>query len=197
MDLVRRSELLQASIAQDGDPVRQFQRLVLVMGDEDRGLARALVDIAQPPSKIFSHFRVQSAEGLVQEQHPRLNRERPRQRHALALSARELGWEALLQPRKLDEVKKLADTPLDLTIRGPPISTARPKPIGDVASHCEVAEQGVVLKHEANLALLHRDAGGVLSTKEDLPPIRDLKPGDNPQQRCLARPRRAEKRQEL
>src|SRR3954453_18143002 len=108
MNLVGRSELLQASVAQDGDPVRQLQRLVLVMGDEDRGLACALVDIAQPPSKIFSHFRVQSAEGLVQEQHPRLNRS-ARERHALALSARELGWEALLQPRKLDEVKKLAD----------------------------------------------------------------------------------------
>src|SRR3954452_23622608 len=116
MDLVRGSALLQASIAQDGDPVRQLQRLVLVVGGEDRGLARALVDIAQPASELFSHFRVQSAEGLVQEQHPRLNRERPRQRHALALSARELGWEALLQPRKLDEVKKLADALPDFTV---------------------------------------------------------------------------------
>src|SRR3954463_16009054 len=165
MDLVGGSEVLQTSVAQGGDPGRPVPRLVLVVGDEDRGLARALVDIAQPPSKIFSHFRVQSAEGLVQEQHPRLNRERPRQRHALALSARELGWEALLQPRKLDEVKKLADAPLDLTIRGPPISTARPKPIGDVTGHCEVAEQGVVLKHEADLTLLYRDSGRILSTK--------------------------------
>ena len=144
MDLVGRSELLQTSVAQDGDPVRQLQRLVLVVGDEDRGLARALVDIAQPPSKIFSHFRVQSPEGLVQEQHPRLDRERPRQRHALALSARELGWEALLQPRKLDEVEELADTPPDLIFRGPPRPTAGTKPISDVAGHREVAEEGVV-----------------------------------------------------
>src|SRR3954468_17499076 len=65
MDLVRCSELLQASIAQDGDPVRQLQRLILVMGDEDRGLARALVDIAQPASEVFSHLGVKRAERLA------------------------------------------------------------------------------------------------------------------------------------
>src|SRR3954454_14429663 len=112
MDLVRCSELLQASVAQDGDPVRQLQRLVLVMGDEDRGLARALVDIAQPASEVFSHLGVKRAERLVQEQHPRLERQRP----ALALAPGQLGWEALLQPRKLDEVEELADTPPDFTV---------------------------------------------------------------------------------
>jgi hypothetical protein len=71
------------------------------------------------------------------------------------------------------------------------------KPISDVAAHREVAEEGVVLKHEPNLALLHWDAGGVRLTEEHVPSVRDLKPGDNPQQRCFARPRRAEKRQEL
>src|SRR3954462_6058167 len=50
---------------------------------------------------------------------------------------------------------------------------------------------------EANLALLHWDAGGVLLAEEHVPSVRDLKPGDNPQQRCFARTRRAEKRQEL
>src|SRR3954452_15153542 len=116
MDLVRCSELLQASIAQDGDTVRQLQRLILVMGDEDRGLARALVHIAQPASKVFSHLRIQSAERLIQEQHPRLDLERPRERHALALASGQLGREAPLQPRKLDEVEELADTPPDFTV---------------------------------------------------------------------------------
>src|SRR4051794_7125764 len=162
MDLVRCSELLQASIAQDGDPVRQLQRLVLVMGDEDRGLARALVDIAQPASEVFSHLDVKRAERLIQEQHPRLDRERSRQRHALALAPGQLGWEALLQPRKLDEVEELADTPPDFTFRGPSGPTARAKPVSDVASHREVAEESVVLKHEPNLALLYRHAGGIL-----------------------------------
>src|SRR3954462_4955188 len=111
MDLVRCSELLKLSVVQDRDTVGQLQRLILVVSDEDRGLARALVDIAQPAAKVFSHLRIQSPERLVQEQHPRLNRQRPRERHALALAARELGREAPLQPRKLDEVEELADTP--------------------------------------------------------------------------------------
>src|SRR3954467_11423937 len=85
MDLVRGSELLKLSVVQDRDTVGQLQRLILVVGDEDRGLTRALVDIAQPASEVLSHFRIQSPERLVQEQHPRLARERSRQRHALAL----------------------------------------------------------------------------------------------------------------
>src|SRR5215207_8428267 len=197
MDLVRCSELLQASLAQDGDTVRQLQRLILVMGDEDRGLARALVDIAQPASEVFSHLVVKRAERLVQEQHPRLDRQRPRQGHALALPPGQLGWEAPLQPRKLDEVEELADTPPDFTFRGPSGPTAGTKPISDVAGHREVAEESVVLKHEPNLALLYRDAGGVLPAEEHVPPVRDLKPRDDSEQRCFARTRRAEKRQEL
>src|SRR3954464_6475659 len=113
MDLVWSTKLLQPPIIQDGDPVGELQRLILVMRNEDRGLACAVVDIAQPTAEVFSHLRIQSAEGLVQEQHPRLNRQRPRERHALALAARELGREAPLQPRKLDEVEKLAHAPPD------------------------------------------------------------------------------------
>ena len=71
---------------------------------------------------------------------------------------------------------------------GPPRPTAGTKPISDVAGHREVAEEGVVLKHEPNLALLHWDAGGILLTEEHVPSVRDLKPGDNPQQRCFADP---------
>src|SRR5215207_10744619 len=156
MDLVRRSKLLQASVAQDGDTVGQLQRLVLVVGDEHRGLARALVDIPQPASEVLAHLRIQSAERLVQEQYPRLDCER----HALALPARKLGRKAPLQPRKLDEVEELADTPPDVSVRGPSGPTARAKPIGDVAGHRQVAEESVMLKHKANLALLHRNSSG-------------------------------------
>src|SRR4051812_31229455 len=125
MGLVRCSELLKLSVVQDRDTVGQLQRLILVVGDEDRGLTRALVNVPQPASEVFPHLRIQSPERLVQEQHPRLDRERSRQRHALALPPGQLGWVALLQPRKLDEVEELADTPPDFT--------ARAKPISDVA----------------------------------------------------------------
>src|SRR3954447_6036276 len=116
MNFVGCSKLLQLSIVQDCDPVGQLERLILVMRNKNRGLARALVDIAQPAAEVFSHLCIQSPKGLIQEQHPRLHRQCPRKRHALALTTRELGWKALLQPRKLDEVEELADTPPDFTV---------------------------------------------------------------------------------
>ncbi len=49
----------------------------------------------QPLAQLRAHLRVERAERLVEQQHPRLDRERARQRHALALTAGELGRVAL------------------------------------------------------------------------------------------------------
>jgi hypothetical protein len=47
LHLVRASNLLQLPLIEDGDPIRQLQGFVLIVGDEDRGLSDALVDVAQ------------------------------------------------------------------------------------------------------------------------------------------------------
>ena len=76
------------------------------MGDEDRRLAGALVDVAQPAPQVLAHLGVEGPERLVEEEHPRLDRERAGERHALALAAGELGRKAPLEPVELDEVEE-------------------------------------------------------------------------------------------
>ena len=91
--------------------------LVLVMGDEDRGDAGLVMDMAQPDAQFLAHLGVQRAERLVQQQHARLDRQRPGQRHALALAAGQLAGIALAQILQLHQLQQFLDPALDLGAR--------------------------------------------------------------------------------
>src|SRR6218665_2488260 len=63
---------------------------------------------------------------------------------------------------------------------------------GHVLEHRHVAEQGVVLEHEAHVALAHMHAGGVGAAEMDAAGVGRLQPGNDAQQRGLAAARGAE-----
>ena len=91
---------------------------------------------------------------------------------------------------ELDEVQELVDALGDLRLR--PLAHLEPE--GDVLPHRHVLEGGVVLEDEADVSLLRRERGRVLSREQDLALIGGLEPGDDPEQRRLARAARAEER---
>jgi hypothetical protein len=68
---------------------------------------------------------------------------------------------------------------------------------GDVVEHRHVAEQRVVLEHEADLALAHMGVGGVLAIQQHTPCVGLLQAGNDAQQRRLAAARGAEQRHQL
>ena len=75
--------------------------------------------------------------------------------------------------------------------------TAQPE--GHVLEHGHVAEQGVVLEDEAHLPAACVPSGDVLVVEQDgaAAAVRLLQAGDNPQQRGLARARRAKQRHQF
>ena len=95
----------------------QLERLLLVVGDERGGVAGAVMDFAQPAAEVAAHLGVERAERLVEQQHPRLDGERARQRDALALAARKLGGTALAKAAELHKIEKVSDAAVDLTRR--------------------------------------------------------------------------------
>ena len=105
--LLRRADLLDAALIQHDDAIGELHRLVLVMRDEDRGEAGLLVDFAQPTAQILAHAGVERAKGLVEQQHARLDGERARERHALALAARKLRRIAPSKPLELHQFEQL------------------------------------------------------------------------------------------
>ena len=60
------------------------------MGDEHRGDPEPLLDAPDLPAELDANAGVESRQGLVEEQHGRLDRQRPRDRDPLLLSAGEL-----------------------------------------------------------------------------------------------------------
>ena len=194
VDLARRADLLDRAGVHDRDPVGDLHRLLLVVGDEHGRHALLVVQPPQPGAQLGADGRVERAERLVEQQHLRLDRERAGQRHPLALAARELraaaarahfvsptSVEQLVDARRISALRALAD----------------PQPEGDVLAHGHVRERRVVLEHEPDATLL-RPARAVTSSPSIStgPGVGRLEPGDDPQQRRLARAARAQQRRQ-
>ncbi len=79
----------------DDHLVGHFKGLFLVVRHEDAGDVDLVVQPPQPVPQLLPHLGVQGAERLVQQQHLRLDGQRPRQRHALPLAAGQLRRVAL------------------------------------------------------------------------------------------------------
>ena len=90
-------------VVEDDELVGDVHRLLLVVGDEHRRHADLVVQPAQPLPQLLTDGRIERAERLVEQQHPRLHRERAGERHALALTTAELGRVALGVAGKADD----------------------------------------------------------------------------------------------
>ena len=67
VDLLRRSDLLDAALIHDGDTVRHRHRLELVVGDVDGGRIDAVVQFAQLAAHQPAKLRIERAQRLVHQ----------------------------------------------------------------------------------------------------------------------------------
>ena len=123
------------------------------------------MNLAQSLPQFLAHPGIQRAEGFVQQQHARFNRQGPGQSHTLPLAARQLAGVAVADVGQLDQFQQLRHTPGDLGTGRPGLARPRPQAIGNVFKHRHVPEQGIGLEHEARPPLLHGQAGGIHSIK--------------------------------
>ena len=103
VEVARLADLLDPALVHEHDAVGDLHRLLLVVRDEDRRHVDLVVEAPQPGSQLLADAGVERAEGLVEQQHLRLDGERARERHALALAARELRRVAVGKALELHE----------------------------------------------------------------------------------------------
>jgi hypothetical protein len=165
VDLVRRAHLLDAAVAHHHDAVGELESFLLIVGDEHRRMSGLPVDFDEPASELFSHLCVERPERLIEEKQARLDGKRAGKGDALALTARKLSRIAILESAelyKLDEIEcPLANLLLARALLARPHLEAK----GDVAEDRHVAEQGVVLKDQPDIALLHGQSERVLAVE--------------------------------
>ena len=190
VELAGRADLLEPPLVHDRDLVGDLHRLLLVVRHEHRRDVDDVVEAGEPLPELCPDACVERAERLVEEEHLGLRRERACEAHALALAAGELGRVALPEALELHEMEELLDALADLCLR--PLPHLEPE--RDVVRHGHVLEGRVVLEDEADPALLRRELGRVVPGDEDLPAVRRLEPGDDPEQRGLPGAARPEKR---
>ena len=173
--------LLDASFVEYDDAVGDVHRLLLVVGDQDRGDVHLVVQPPQPCAQVGANLGVEGSEGFVEQQDARLDGQRARERHALALAAAELAGVARLVAAQPDDAEQLVDLGADLGLR----ALADAQSEGDVLAHGHVLEGRVVLEDEADPAPLGGHGGGVLAGDDDAPRVGLLEAGDDAQQRRL------------
>ena len=138
--------------------------------------------LPQPGTQLQPELGVDGGEGLVQQQQLGIGSQGPGESHPLTLAAGQLVGEAAAQTGKADQLQQLLHPGLDLGF-GPVLHLQAE---GDVFEHGHIAEQGVILEHEAHspLACLHlvdQSAADI-----DLAGIGMIQPGQHAQNGGLA-----------
>jgi hypothetical protein len=177
----------------DRYPVRQRERLGLVVRDVDEGDPDFLLQVDELELHFLAQLGVEGGERLVEQQHRRMGDQRSGNGHALLLAAGELVRVALAETGEPHVLERLGDLAGDLRAR----RSGHLQGERDVARHRHVREQRVALEHRAYRPRLRRPVGEVVAVEENAPSVRQIEPGDHPQQGCLAAARRAEQGEEL
>src|SRR5260370_31634612 len=129
----------------DGDPLREVDGFVHIVGDEDHGFARFLPDGEQLALHQAAGLCVEGAERLIHQQDARVECERSGDGDALFHAARELRRITLLKPREADEIDKGLRPRLTL-LAGQRLAL---KPVEHILAHRLPWKQREVLEHDA------------------------------------------------
>jgi hypothetical protein len=169
------------------------------VGDKHRREVNLVVKLAQPAAQFLADLGVEGAEGFVEEEDLRLDRERAGEGDALALPAGELGGKPGIEPLELHELQQRMHPLHDRVALRALAARADGEAKGDVLEHRHVPEQRVVLKHETHLALAGGHVRDVFPVEMNPAAARlgILQPGHDAQERGLARTRGTEQGDEL
>ena len=177
----------------DRDPVRERERLFLIMRDVDEGHPDFLLQGDQLELHPLLELGIESCQRLIQQQQARPVDQRPRYGHALTLATGQLVRKALLHAEQRNIVERFMHPGSDLLGR----HAVHPEREGDVLRHGHVGKQGVALEHGVDVAILRRDPGHVLAIEENAATVGLVEARDHAQQRGLAAAGGSEEGEEL
>ncbi len=161
--LLRRADLLDAALTHHDDAVGQRHRLVLIVGDEDRGGADGALDLTQLDLHALAQLGVQIRQRLIEQQHARPDHQRAGERHALLLAAGHPARITLLIAGEPNHRQRGADALIALGARHAPHLEAK----GDILGRRHMREQRIALEYDAEAAPGRMHRGQVLPLQAD------------------------------
>src|SRR5579859_391548 len=130
--------------------------LSAIMGDQHNRHLKAALELAQRLPQTLADSGIQRIEGFIEQEQLRFSRQRPRQRDALLLSARERRWKTALHAIQFQGIQQFGDARV-LSFPGcSPSNSTRDfgQTKGDVLCDVQVREERIVLGHVADTPLL-------------------------------------------
>ena len=185
---------------EDDDAIGELERFLLIVGHEHARQADLLVQPAQPAAQLLPDLGVERPERLVEQEHRRLAPPAPaRARRAAAGRPRAPTADGAPRKSSCTSVEQFVDAGADLISSvGPPIARPHAQAERDVLEHASCGGRA-----RSAGTRTRRCGRGRLAPVASSPSMKHgtlvgaLQPGDDAQQRRLARPRRAEQREEL
>ena len=163
------------------------------MGHEQRGDLETGLQDADLLAQLHADLGIEGGQGLVEQEHARLNGQGAGQGHPLLLAAGHL----------VRVLGRLGGQPHQLELlQGPGASLLAPdlahaQAEGHVVQRRHVREEAVALEDHAHVALLGGNAGLVDAVDQDAPRVDRLEAGQDPQGGGLPAPGRSEKGDQL
>ncbi len=90
MEFASRADLGHAAVEHHRDPVGEHGRLLLIVGDDHGGDLEVTLHIQDQLTHAVAQVGVEAGQRLVEEQHPRLDDQRPGESDPLALPTGQL-----------------------------------------------------------------------------------------------------------
>nr|WP_052292524.1 hypothetical protein [Laribacter hongkongensis] len=183
VEFFRRAVLQHAAVVEQGHAVGHGQGFFLVMGDQQGGGAELLLQGADLVAQLAADGGIQRRQRFIQQQGLRAEGQRPGQCHSLLLAAGHLARQAVDVRRQADQLQHFQRGLASCRLG----HAAHLQAVGDVFGHGQVREQGVVLEHHADFALVHRHVGEIALAKADVAGVSGQQAGRQAQQGGFAR----------
>ena len=193
VDLLGGADLLDPAAAHHGDPVAHRERLVLVVGDEDEGDPDLALDSLEFELHRLAQLEVERRQRLVEQERARHVDQRTGECDALLLATRQLIRASAGELSQLHDVEHFLGAPDGVRF----VDLLGAQAERHVVEHRHVREQGVLLEHGVDVALMRRHIGDVAALEQNATTRRLFEAGDHLEQRRLAAARRSEQREEL
>jgi hypothetical protein len=189
----RRRDLLDFALMEHRHAIGHGQGFALIVGHIDHGHAQALVQMLDFHLHVFTQLFVECAQGFVHQHQLRLEHQRAGQGHTLLLTTGQLRRVALGESIELNHAQHALDPVTDVAL----VHAAHGQREREVLGHRHVREQGVVLEHHADVALVRRHVVDGTPGQQDFARGRRFKTGEHHQAGGLAGAGRSEQGEEF
>ena len=179
--LPRRADLLNLSVAQDGDAMSHRHRLDLIVRHIDAGRRELLLQFRDLGARLHAQFCVEIRERLIEEKHRGLAHDGATDGDALTLPAGEIARLAIEQMGDAEDFGGEGDASIRFVAR----DAAHAQTEFEILAHAHVRIERVALKDHGDVAIFRREIVDDASADRDGSFGHVFESGDHPQRRRL------------